>query len=162
MVQIKFQISERFVSSTLISREDGLNLTINFHPRHGTLLYCDFSGFKAPEMVKCRPVVVISRKHAGLCTVVPLSGTEPTKIEKYHHEMSPNSLPENLRNKTTWWAKCDCVTTVAFRRLDRIQVGRDPSGKRLYRADKIGKGDLDAIKRGLEWYLCIEGLIPAN
>ena len=60
------------------------------------LLYCDFStGFQPPEMVKRRPVVLISprRKNAALCTVVPLSTKEPVPIEDYHHRMNPRSVP---------------------------------------------------------------------
>jgi mRNA interferase MazF len=46
----------------------------------GQILICDFSsGFVEPEMVKVRPVVVISPKPRksihSLCTVVPLSTT---------------------------------------------------------------------------------------
>jgi len=82
-------------------------------------------------MVKSRPVVVLSWKHNQLCTVVPLSGTEPTTIETWHHQM--NSLPESLKKKGTWRAKCDCVTTVSFERLDRLNLGRDANtGKRIY------------------------------
>jgi uncharacterized protein YifN (PemK superfamily) len=54
-------------------------MAITFHPGYGTILYCDFDHQKASEMIKNRPVIVISRKNGNcaLCTVVPLSGTEP-------------------------------------------------------------------------------------
>ncbi len=37
-------------------------MPISFHPRAGRMFMCDFSGFQPPEMVKVRPVVVISPK----------------------------------------------------------------------------------------------------
>ena len=59
---------------------------LTFHPKPGTLLICDFDrGFKAPEMVKKRPVVVISPRRRKstpqLCTVVPLSSSAPNPVE---------------------------------------------------------------------------------
>jgi uncharacterized protein YifN (PemK superfamily) len=63
-------------------------MPIKEHPPLGTILICDFdAGFKVPEMVKRRPVVVISPKiesRFGLCTVVALSATEPDPVESYH------------------------------------------------------------------------------
>ena len=53
-------------------------MPLRFHPRVGSILICDYStGFVAPEMVKRRRVVVISRlrQRADLYTVVPLSTT---------------------------------------------------------------------------------------
>ena len=84
---------------------------LTFHPKPGTLLICDFdTGFKAPEMIKKRPVVVISPRRRGsvaqLCTVVPLSTTAPDPVERFHHRMNPKSLPVLLRSQDTW-AKCD-------------------------------------------------------
>ena len=75
---------------------------------------CDFAtGFKPPEMTKVRPVVVISRspkREKGHCTVVPLSTVEPIPLERVHREMSPESLPAGVRERT--WAKCDMLYTV--------------------------------------------------
>ncbi|QQG36900.1 MAG: type II toxin-antitoxin system PemK/MazF family toxin [Micavibrio aeruginosavorus] len=49
-------------------------MSIAEHPNKGSILLCDFNhGFVAPEMVKRRPVIVISPKihgRVGLCTVV--------------------------------------------------------------------------------------------
>jgi hypothetical protein len=55
-------------------------MPIQEHPATGTILICDFTGMKEPEMVKRRPVVVISPKIAvrrGLCTVLGLSTVPP-------------------------------------------------------------------------------------
>ena len=71
-------------------------IMINFHPRKGAVLICNFSqGFKPPEIVKARPVVVVTpqlKGRANLCTVVPLSSVEPIPIRAFHHEMSAESL----------------------------------------------------------------------
>ena len=117
----------------------------------GTLLICDFdTGFKAPEMVKKRPVVVISprrrRSVAQLCTVVPLSTTAPDPVERFHHRMNPKSLPVLLRSQDTW-AKCDMLYTVSLNRLDRVRV--TTGGKRTYSAPQVLAEDLDAIRRGV-------------
>ncbi len=135
---------------------------LKFHPRHGVLLYCDFKGFRAPEMVKSRPVVVMSTQHQNLCLVVPLSGTAPAPVQKYHHKMSPSSLPERLRSKGEWWAKCDCISHVSFARLDRIKNGRNSqTGKREYIAPRIGNEDLSAIKTCVLHALGMSHLIPS-
>ncbi|WP_210210156.1 type II toxin-antitoxin system PemK/MazF family toxin [Rhodopseudomonas palustris] len=59
-------------------------MTLKFHPEPGTILICDYStGFKAPEMVKKRPVVTVSprlKRRDGLVTVVPLSTSRPEPV----------------------------------------------------------------------------------
>ncbi|OGP34472.1 MAG: hypothetical protein A2X88_00605 [Deltaproteobacteria bacterium GWC2_65_14] len=98
-------------------------MALTFHPDAGTLLVCDFSGFKAPEMVKTRPVIVISgrRRRVELVTIVPLSTTAPNPVEDHHHRMDPRSLPGHYADRPTW-AKCDMMATVATCRLDRIKI----------------------------------------
>ena len=63
-------------------------MAIREHPPTGSILMCDFNaGFREPEMVKRRPVVVISpkiRARPGLCTVVALSTTVPAPVMDYH------------------------------------------------------------------------------
>ena len=124
---------------------------LTFHPNPGTLLICDFdTGFKAPEMVKKRPVVVISprrrRSTVQLCTVVPLSTTAPDPVERFHHRMNPKSLPVSFRSQDAW-AKCDMLYTVSLNRLDRVRV--TTGGKRTYSAPQVLAEDLDAIRRGV-------------
>lgn len=125
-------------------------MPINFHPKIGTVLICDFdTGFRPPEMVKKRPVVVVSRSHSQLVTIVPLSTVEPIPFEKYHHEMEADSLPHPLCLKRSW-AKCDLVSTVAFWRLDRVKAGKDPaSGKRIYVSHVVSAKDLKAIQQAI-------------
>ena len=104
---------------------------------------CDFNtGFQPPEMVKHRPVVVISpwkRRTTGLCTIVPLSTTDPIPIEPFHHLMDPRSLPGRLARDDTW-AKCDMLYTVSLDRLSRATNRGQPLKFRVLDAD------LDAIR----------------
>ena len=68
-------------------------MAITFHPNPGTVLICDFNGLIIPEMVKTRPVVVISprlRHRTGLCTIIPLSTTPPDPKMPWHWTLSLN------------------------------------------------------------------------
>jgi mRNA interferase MazF len=127
-----------------------------FYPTPGTLLMCDFNtGFKPPEMVKTRPVVVVGKKQSQLAVVVPLSTTEPVPFEPYHVEMELGSLPRSLRGARCW-AKCNMVSCVALWRLDRIKDGKDPkTGKRIYVAPEILPGDLVEIRKALRHVLLL-------
>ena len=121
-----------------------------FQPGPGTLLICDFTGLKAPEMIKKRPVVVISPRRRRLknmlCTVVPLSTTVPNPVELFHHRMNPRSVPVELGAQESW-AKCDMLYTVSLERLDRVCVNR--GGKRAFVAPRVLAEDLDAIRQGV-------------
>ena len=145
-------------------------MALKYHPTPGTVLYCDFGqgkcsygrcpgtlgGFKPPEMVKRRPVVVLTNKHAQLATVVPLSGTPPDPVMPYHYPIPKGVLPPSIDHKAEWWAKCDCVTTVGFFRLNLVQQNRrGPDGKRLYDTRRIGNGPLGEIRRRVAEHLCL-------
>lgn len=131
------------------TREQSL-MALTFHPRAGMLLMCDFNtGFKAPEMIKKRPVVVVSRKcSTNIVTVVPLSTVEPVPFEIWHWEMSKESFPESLANERCW-AKCDMVTSVALWRLDRIRERCRLTGARTYLCPMITAVDLSQIQQAL-------------
>ncbi len=96
---------------------------INFHPKRGTVLMCDFTtGFQPPEMVKRRHVVVVSpryRRHSGLCLVVPFSTVVPREIEPHHFQVPVGGYEFFDRSKPSW-AKADMLTCVGFGRLDRL------------------------------------------
>lgn len=126
-------------------------MPIHFHPKVGSILICDFTtGFKPPEIVKKRPVVVISKASQRLVTVVPISTTEPNPIRAWHHEMDPASFPAGLRARGRHWAKCDIIMTVGFDRLDRIKAGRDQAtGKRIYHNYPVTQQDLKAIRKAV-------------
>lgn len=110
-------------------------MTLTFHPIRGTILECEFHGFVQPEMLKRRTVVAISPQisgRPGLCTIVPLSLTEPRIIKPYHLKIffTP-SLPYPYESDFKW-LKGDMVYTVSFSRLDLLGTGVDASGKRTY------------------------------
>lgn len=134
-------------------------MPITFYPKQGTVLICDYSGFVAPEMIKKRPVVVVSprlRRQQQLFTVIPLSTSKPTFIEHHHHKLNLMSLPNGLNQKETW-AKCDMIARVSGARLDRVRV-RAPNGKRIYVDHTILPEDLQAIMRGILYPLGLHHL----
>lgn len=122
-------------------------------------LICDYNtGFIAPEMVKRRPVVVISprlRNRPNLCTIVPLSGTVPDREQEYHCciEMEP-PLPKPWDSKW-FWVKADMIATVSFSRLELVRGPKDFEGKRKYIQRNVGRENLLRIRRCV---LCALGL----
>ncbi|MBS0207824.1 MAG: type II toxin-antitoxin system PemK/MazF family toxin [Planctomycetes bacterium] len=129
-------------------------MPITFNPHPANILMCDFdSGFKPPEMVKRRPVVVMSKGNGQTVIVIPLSTAEPVPLQSFHVEMSTLSLPESLRDRRCW-AKCDMVCTVAYWRLDRVRDIKDPlTGKRRYVTHHALAADMDLIKQALRGLL---------
>ena len=125
-------------------------MSILEHPPVGTLLICDFdSGFKEPEMVKQRVVVVVSPKieaRRGLCTVVALSMTDPDPVMPYHRQIDIRpQLPVRWSSDGVW-IKGDMINTVAFHRLDLIRIGKDRRGKRLYYYDPLSSENLRTVR----------------
>ncbi|MNC18619.1 PemK-like protein [compost metagenome] len=118
-------------------------MPLQYQPKEGSVLICDFRGYEVPEMVKVRPVVVI-RKHRSnrlLVTVVPLSTTAPDCMLEHHLE-----LASHLHGASpTCWAKCDMVATVSLSRLDRIK-SRDRQGNRVYVISQLETDEFHAIK----------------
>ncbi|MEK6261689.1 MAG: type II toxin-antitoxin system PemK/MazF family toxin [Planctomycetota bacterium] len=138
-------------------------MPITFHPGYGTFLYCNFDHQQAPEMVKNRPVIVISRKNGNcrLCTVVPLSGSEPDPLQPWHHKMTLSKLPVQMQGND-WWAKCDCIASVSFHRLDRLRDGKDPrTGKRMYISPSVFREDMLAVKMAVVNHLGLLDLISS-
>jgi mRNA interferase MazF len=132
-------------------------MAIDFHPKRGTVLMCDFTtGFKPPEMVKRRHVVVVSpryRRHTGLCLVVPFSSVAPFEIEPHHHEIRAGKYPFFDPVKPVW-AKADMLTCVSFQRLDRVlQYGR-------YASPILRSDDLEAIQKAVSEALQLDKLSP--
>lgn len=120
-------------------------MAIKHHPRAGQILMCDFRiGFKEPELVKHRPVVVLTPimdGRSGLVTVVGLSTVQPDPIKKFHCLLPKASLPMigNFQKHETW-VKGDMVYAVGFHRLDLIQLGtRNSDGKREYFRSRLGR-----------------------
>ena len=109
-------------------------MPIKYNPHKGQVLMCDFSeGFKEPEMVKQRAVIVFkSSGRSRLVTVVPLSSVEPNPKQNYHMLVPNMELPN-----TTWfknrdsWLKGDMIYTVSWHRLSLVRMGKK-NGKRQY------------------------------
>ena len=125
-------------------------MPIKYDLQPRTVLLCDYSkgGFREPEMVKRRPVIVISprlRHRTGLMTVVPLSTTMPTNPAAHHCQVNlPQALPGFPA--MVCWVKADMIATVAFERLDMFRTDRDPCGKRKYLTPRISEADFALVQ----------------
>lgn len=124
-----------------------------YFPKQSHVLLCDFRGFIAPEMVKVRPVVIVSpssRHGSRLCTVVPLSTTAPNPVQKWHVKLTQNPNPIETETVEVW-AKCDMLYTVSFDRLDKFH--RKTRKGREYFAPAMNKDDFAHILAGVRAYL---------
>jgi uncharacterized protein YifN (PemK superfamily) len=132
-------------------------MPLTFHPVRGTIVICDFStGFQVPEMIKIRPVVIMSprfRHRENLCTIVPLSTTPPNPVATYHHRLT--STPYPPADGRDVWAKCDMIATVGLGRLDRVKV-KQRDGRRVYTTYQVSASDLEAIVVCIKKALAIE------
>lgn len=142
-------------------------MPIRFPVAPGTILLCDYSlgGFVKPEMVKRRPAIVVSPRlvhRDGLCTVVPLSGTQPSRDVPYVVRLELRQVPPEPFNFSVIWAKCDMLATVAFARLDLFRTGRDFEGKRKYLSLKIPPEYLHRVMAGVLNALGMGYLTPAG
>lgn len=122
-----------------------------YYPKPGEILLCDYrGGFIVPEMVKTRPVIVVSprlRRRRDLVAVVPLSTTAPTPKENYHCEIVlAQPLPKPF-DSPVMWAKADMLATVANSRLDRFRTGKNPhGGTRIYVSGSVDAAQLKAVR----------------
>ncbi len=132
-------------------------MAITYHPPRGAIVCADFDqGFKVPEMVKRKLCVVVSppiEARPGLCTVVPLSKSEPEAVQPYHYQFQiPFQLPPYWGNDPRW-AKCDMICAVGFHRLDLLRLGKNRSGVRQYQLNTLSSIHLakigDCILAGL-------------
>lgn len=108
------------------------------------------------EMVKTRPVIVVSRvldgRH-GVATVVPISMTPPANPRRWHVLVPTTAMPQGWREKPgDRWAKCDMVTTVSLERLSMIGVRRF-EGKLHYTASEVDAPTLRQIREALAYLL---------
>ena len=117
----------------------------------GTILTCDFNqGFEVPEMVKNRPVVVISPKiqnRPELCTVVSLSMDPPEPVMPYHRQIDIRPLLPARWASDGVWIKGDMVYAVSFRRLNFLTHGKTRQGKRNYHVAPVNEDNLIEIRR---------------
>ena len=128
-------------------------MAITFHPNPGTILECDYSGMKEPEMVKKRPVLVISPRSRihGLVTVVAISTTAPHTLLPWHYSLI---LPKPLA--PSWpecevWIKGDMINTFRLARFDRFHTKTD-SGRKYYDR-RISDQELTAVRQCVAAFL---------
>ncbi len=131
-------------------------MALPYFPRRGEVLICDFdTGFQPPEMVKKRPVVVMSPKdshHRQLCTVIPFSTTEPTPVRRWHHSLAHVKVP-GMQAQAPMWAKCDMLVTVGFDRLNKPYY-KNRHG-RQYTELVLDDVDMRALEQCLRAYLTL-------
>jgi uncharacterized protein YifN (PemK superfamily) len=124
-----------------------------YYPRNAEVVQCDFSGFKAPEMVKTRPVIVIGprlRHRGDLATIVPLSTSPKTNPEAWQVKVTLiQKLPAPF-DITEAWAICDMVCSISTDRLDRFKPHRPRYGARgKWVTSSISKDDLQLVRQGV-------------
>lgn len=124
---------------------------IKEHPLQGSIVTVDYSkgGFVEPEMMKRRLAVVLTPKITSrplLCTVVPLSLTEPDKVMPYHKQIDiPFEMPKEWGNQPRW-IKGDMVNAVGFHRIDLLRLGKDNGGKRIYQMQSLPQAMLTVVR----------------
>ncbi|WP_367277337.1 type II toxin-antitoxin system PemK/MazF family toxin [uncultured Roseobacter sp.] len=138
------------------TRKKKCKVPLSFHPRAGQVLICDFKGFVKPEMVKSRPVIVVSPRlphRSEIVAVVPISLTAPVhglpfcvKLSKNYHPDEDDGLP--------CWAKCDMLMNIGLWRLEGFKIGR-----RKWATPQASSGDLEAVRKGVLYGLGQGGLI---
>jgi uncharacterized protein YifN (PemK superfamily) len=125
-------------------------MAITEHPRTGVVVLCDYNfGFRVPEMVKRRPVVVVSpriRARPGLCTVVALSTEPPDPIMPYHCRIDLRPRLPHPWSSDGVWVKGDMINVVGFHRLDLVRLGKDEFGKRSYLLEPLDEATIRAIR----------------
>ncbi len=127
-------------------------MTIPFFPRAGEVLMCDFKGFVPPEMVKVRPVIVVSPRlpyRADIAAIVPISLTAPKHDLPFCFKLSKNYHPEEL-DELPCWAKADMVMNIGTYRLNGFKVGR-----RKWEYPRLSAADLAGVRHAI---LCGLGL----
>jgi mRNA interferase MazF len=121
-------------------------MSIDFFPRAGQILVCDFSGFREPEMCKIRPIIVVSRRlpfRSEIVTVIPISTTAPHREMPFVVRLSKNYHPEEA-DDLPCWAKCDMVMNIGRFRLNGFKVGR-----RRWVTPQATGTDLEAVRHGM-------------
>ncbi len=132
-------------------------MSLNFYPRAGQVVMCDFTGFSVPEMVKPRPVVVISPRlphRSEIVAIVPISLTEPQHATLYKVRLSKNYHPQE-QDDLPCWAACDMVMNLGLYRLTGFKIGR-----RKWAWPQMSGDDLLAVRRGVLKGLGLDRLPP--
>ena len=128
------------------------NIPLQFPPKTGDIVMCDFPAcLQAPEMIKTRAVVVISRRaqhQQGLAIVVPLSSTVPSPILDHHCEIPARLLPKFMQaSGGARWIKGNMVYTLSVKRLS-LPAQRDRrTGKRVCDLAKLDLEHLQQVRQ---------------
>jgi mRNA interferase MazF len=140
-------------------------LALNYLPKRGEELVCDYStGFQAPEMVKKRLCVVISpRLHhrSKVCTIVPISTSEPQIAVKFQCKIELPSPPPEPWPAQVVWVKADMIATVGLGRLDFLWLPRS-AGRRKYIKMSVSDPDLQKIAACVQYSLGLQPLDEAD
>lgn len=141
-------------------------MAINYTPKVGELLECDFGDFKKdaeglidtrnfngripPEMVKKRLVVILNGKLNGACLIVPISSTQDiNKItQQLHIELESKLIVEtDFYDDRVRWAKTDLIQQISKERLYKVRDKRGFITQMLPRevVDKIQRGVIRSI-----------------
>ncbi len=125
-------------------------MPLPYLPHQGEILVCDFDDQAVgAEMIKRRPVVVVSKHEAHrskLCVVVALSTTPPNPAQAWHYFM-PHLRVTGWSADDGVWAKCDMISTVSLQRLNQPYI-KQRSG-RQYISHKLQQQDLEAVLNGI-------------
>lgn len=132
------------------------DMALIYAPPIGTIVLCDFRGTIAPEINKKRPAVLLANNSSRLCTVVPLSTTEPSPLRPWHYLVRTEDPLPSPYDSEYHWAKCDIIFVASFERLSLPFNGRDALGKRKYVVKSVSMEELEAIR------LCVaRAIFPA-
>ncbi|MBZ0128516.1 MAG: type II toxin-antitoxin system PemK/MazF family toxin [Rhodobacteraceae bacterium] len=137
-------------------------MALRYHPKQGSIVRVSFDdAFRAPEMVKPRLCVIVSKPiqaRPNLCTVVPLSTTAPTVVMPYHCKLDiPFDIPMPWGNLTRW-VKGDMVYAAGFHRVDLLRLGKDGKGQRIYQISTLPEDTLAQIQKCVLHGLGLSGL----
>jgi uncharacterized protein YifN (PemK superfamily) len=118
---------------------------VNFTPAAGMVLMCDFMGFRKPEIIKTRPVVVISERtrNYSTCIVAAISTVMPTDLRTIKVEIP---MLKYSFLKATSYVKCEIVNTVRNSRLFLLRKNGAGIDSRL---TMLEPADLAAVRDGV-------------
>lgn len=129
-------------------------MSINFAPKRGAILMCDFDmAYVDPEMRKIRQALVVSIKgnnhrHAllpGTCTVIPFSTVRPSSVSLDDIHVLKGaywSLSEEC------WLRCKMITTVSHSRLSLVVRNH-----RRHPSEFVSDAFLEKVEAGLRFAL---------
>jgi len=86
------------------------------------------------------------RQRGRLCTVVPLSTTQPRTVCDYHCQLHFEPVMPKPYSASCMWVKADMICTVSFDRLFVPHEGKDRQGKRSYHVRHISDEDLRRVQ----------------